>query len=84
MTTPAEFVDPYVLVAEALRRPREVITIDSEIYRVHGWDSLGHIGLLLSLQKSYGIPFDEAAAEKYKTVRAIVELYDRLRSGGNA
>lgn len=84
MTTPAEFVDPYALVAEALSRPREAITVDSAIYRVHGWDSLGHIALLLSLQKSYGIPFDEAAAEKYTTMRAIIDLYDRLRSSGNA
>ncbi len=83
MTTRAEPADPFVLVTEALKQPREAITIEAEIYRVHGWDSLGHIDVILSLERAYGISLDDAAVEKYKTMRAIVELYERFRSAGN-
>lgn len=83
MTSRAEPDDPFVLVAEALKQPREAITIDAEIYRVHGWDSMGHIELILSLQKAYGITFDDDAVEKYKTMRSIVDLHEKFRSRGN-
>lgn len=83
MTTSTEPIDPFALVAAALRQPREVITVESEIYRVHGWDSLGHIDVILSLEKEYGVALDDAAVQKYMSMRAILELFERVRSGGN-
>lgn len=84
MTMPAELVDPFTIVANALGRPRAAITIDSAIYRDHGWDSFGHMSVLLSLQKAYGIAIDDSEADEYTSMRAILELHERLRSGGNA
>lgn len=84
MTKPTECTDPFTLVADALQRPRGAITIESEMYREPGWDSFGHIMVISALEKAYGIVVEDAEVERYTRMRAIVELYERVRGGEHA
>ena len=51
------------------------------MYRDYGWDSFGHLQLILALEQAYGIEVSESNFKKYTTLQAIEELYDRLRGG---
>jgi acyl carrier protein len=68
--------DPFEIVAEALRCKREDLNINSARYRTHGWDSFGHLAVILALEQASGILIDDASIEKYATMTAIVELFE--------
>ena len=71
--------DPFDTVAEALRCEREDLSINSAKYRTHGWDSFGHLAVILALEQTYGISIDDASVEKYATMTAIVQLFENQR-----
>jgi acyl carrier protein len=70
-----ELPDPFDIVAKALGCSRASLSIDSAMYRDHGWDSFGHISIILALEEAYGIRIDDDI-EKYVTMRAIRQLYE--------
>jgi acyl carrier protein len=70
-------LDPFDIVAQALGCSRESITIDSAMYRDHGWDSFGHVGIILALEDAYNITIDDTDIRLYATMRAIVALHER-------
>jgi acyl carrier protein len=69
--------DPFDIVAVALRCEREDLSINSARYRTHGWDSFGHLAVILELERACGILIDDASVEKYATMTAIVELFEK-------
>ncbi|MGH7243407.1 MAG: acyl carrier protein [Phycisphaerales bacterium] len=82
MTKSTELADPYVLVATALGHPQQEITLDSAMYRDHGWDSFGHLNVIMAMESAYGIVIEDTDVEKYKSMKAIVEFYERIRGEG--
>lgn len=74
-----ELIHPFALVAKAIDCDPEVLSEDSAMYRDYGWDSLGHVQVLLSLELYYSIQVDDEAVESSKTMRRILELYESLR-----
>jgi acyl carrier protein len=76
-----EPTDPFDIVASALGRPRGSLTMDSAIYRDHGWDSFGHLKVILALEEAYGITIGNEEIERYSTMREIHHLYEQLRLG---
>lgn len=78
-----ELPDPFSIVAEVLGCPRESLSIDSARYRDHGWDSLGHVTIVIALEDAYGIGIDDETIEKYATMKAIHQLYEQLLRGGD-
>jgi acyl carrier protein len=79
MTASDDFADPFMLVAKALDRPTDAITLDSAMYRDHGWDSFGHVGVILALEEAYGVTISVEDVGKYTSMRSIVELHDRVK-----
>jgi acyl carrier protein len=66
---------PFDLVAKALGCPPTSLSIDSAMYRDHGWDSFGHLSVILALEKAYAIQINDDEVQKYTSMRAIQELY---------
>lgn len=82
MKSDKELPDPFDIVAKALGCSRVSLSTDSAMYRDHGWDSLGHVSLLTTLEEAYGICIDDETIEKYATMRAIQQLYEQILRGG--
>jgi len=72
--------DPYILVADAIGCETEKLSVSSEMYRDFGWDSLGHVNVLLALEDNYGVVLDEVNVEKYKKLSEILKLYELKKS----
>jgi acyl carrier protein len=52
--------------------------MDSAMYRDHGWDSFGHVSVIVALEKAYGIRIDDDGIQKCSTMRGIRALYEQL------
>lgn len=76
--------DPYAIVAEALDRPRNSLTEDSAIYREHGWDSLGHLNVILAIEGALGVSIGNDEAWRLKDMRAILDFFERHRCAKGA
>ena len=72
---------PFDIVAKALGCQRASLSIESAMYRDHGWDSFGHVSIILALEEAYGIHIDDDAIEKYATMTAIQQLYEKALQG---
>ena len=65
------------LMAEQLGIEKESITLESEIIKDLGADSLDVVEMLLDLEKEYGVEISDEAAAELKTVGDIVNLIDK-------
>ena len=68
--------DPFDVVAKALKCPQESLSRESEVYRHHGWDSFGHVGIITAIEKVLGISIDYDEAQELGTMKAICEFFD--------
>jgi acyl carrier protein len=59
------------IIAAALQLRPVDVTDDAEMTSLEGWDSLGHVNLMLELELEFGITIDEAAVLSLTSVRAI-------------
>lgn len=74
--------NPIDLLAGALECSRNSLDAESAMYRTYGWDSFGHLRVILDLEKAYGIEASEENFQKFKTLNAIQELYECLMREG--
>jgi acyl carrier protein len=51
----------------------ERFTEDLSIENVKGWDSMAHVGLILALQKEFGVSIPPADALELTSVKNIVQ-----------
>ena len=70
--------DARALVANAIERPIDHVPANGSIETVPGWDSLGHMRIILALEAELGRPI--AAGEIVDL--ASVEAIERLLNGG--
>ena len=82
MNSGNEVPDPFDVVARALKRPQEYVTEDSAKYRDHGWDSLGHLSVIMEIEEALGISIGNDDAWKLDSMKAISEFFERHRGGG--
>jgi acyl carrier protein len=73
-----ELQDPFALVATALGCEPETLSMESAMYRDHGWDSFGHISIITALEEAYGISIEPSEIETYMSMAAIKQLHARL------
>ncbi len=76
----SELKHPFELVAKAIGCNPKNISEDSEMYRDYGWDSLGHLNVILAIEQEYGITIDDETVELYKTMHEILKCYENIRS----
>ena len=67
--------EPFSIVAKALGCSPTSLSMDSAMYRDHGWDSFGQLSVILALEKAYGIQIDDVEVQRYTNMRAIHELH---------
>lgn len=84
MTRPEALSKPMDLLAAALECPTDSLSSESAMYRDYGWDSFGHLRVILALEQAYGIEASESNFKKYTTLQAIQDLYERLMRGDEA
>ena len=75
----SDLVHPFELVANAIGCSPDSLSDDSAMYRDFGWDSFGHLNVILTLEREYGIEVDDAAVESYSTMREILKCYELVR-----
>jgi acyl carrier protein len=72
-------MDLFSIVAQALRCTRDSLSMESAMYRDHGWDSFGHISVIVALEEAYGISISNDEMMMLTTMKAIVEFAGRSR-----
>jgi len=80
MKVSSSLPDPFSVVAQALRCPRESLSVESGMYRDHGWDSFGHVSIIVALEEAYGISIPNDQIMSLTTMKAIVNLLDKGQS----
>ena len=78
MTLPTLPIDPFGVVSQALRCPRDSLSMESGMYRDHGWDSFGHVNVVVALEEAYGISISNDEIMNLTTMTAIVEFTESL------
>ncbi len=66
------------LLVEKLGISEDKITLESEIVKDLGADSLDLVEMLLSMEENFGITISDEETENIKTVKDIVDIIDKL------
>ena len=84
MTVSGKPPNPFNVVAQALGCSPDSLSIESAMYRDHGWDSFGQVSVIVALEEAYGIRIRNDEIMNLTTMKAIIELSERevdLREG---
>ena len=66
------------MLVEKLGVSEDKVTLESEIVKDLGADSLDLVEMLLSLEENFGITISDEQTETIKTVKDIVDLIDKI------
>ncbi|MBR2377190.1 MAG: acyl carrier protein [Clostridia bacterium] len=66
------------LLVEKLGISGDKITLESEIVKDLGADSLDLVEMLLSMEENFGITISDEETENIKTVKDIVDIIDKI------
>lgn len=72
------------VTSQVLDLPAEAITEESSPRTVEGWDSLGHMNLMLALEEEFGVQFSDERILELLSVGAIVQALRELTGTGDA
>ena len=64
------------MLVEKLGVQEDKVTLESEIIKDLGADSLDLVEMLLSLEENFGVTVSDEQTESIKTVKDIVEIID--------
>mgnify|MGYP003290566769 FL=1 len=64
------------LLVESLGVAEEKITLESEIIKDLGADSLDLVEMLLSMEENFGVTISDEETENIKTVKDIVDIIE--------
>lgn len=73
-----KLIPPLELVAKALEISVDQLNDNSAYGETLNWDSLHHVAIINELEVSYGIQIPDSEIENYVTLKAIIELYNKL------
>lgn len=69
---------PLALIAEALNCPAASLSEASRLGQHPNWDSVGHLGIMLALERHYGVAISDETIRRYDNIAAIQERYVEL------
>jgi acyl carrier protein len=70
------------ILAELFSLPPESVAPESSPQTIEGWDSIGHLNLVLALEQEFHVQFSPDESEKMVDVQEIVRVLNR-RGVGN-
>lgn len=76
MKSSSDVLNPFSVVAKALGCDRASLSIESAMYRDHGWDSFGHVSVITAIEEVCGIAISDAEMMEYTTMKAILGLFE--------
>lgn len=65
-----------ILLSEQFSVNPESITLDSDLVKDLGADSLGLVQLLITMEKEFGVVFDDEQIQSVKTVEDVVNFIE--------
>lgn len=68
---------PIDLVAKVLELKPELVNEKSAMGETPNWDSLNHVIIIGEIETSYGITIPNEEIEKYVTMKAIIDVYNK-------
>ena len=68
--------DPFTIVASALHCHREALNLKSAMHRTHGWDSFGHLEVVLALERAFEISISNDEILQLTDMTSIVTFYN--------
>lgn len=72
--------DPLIKVQTAFKAAFDVepqsVTIDTKPGDIPAWDSMGHVTLVSSLERAFGLSFDVDEVMEMENVRQIVKIVE--------
>ena len=84
MTSSGGTPDPLEVVARALERPQDGLSDESAMYRDHGWDSFGHVSIIVAIEDVLNVNIEDEEVWELTTMKAIREFFDHCsRTIGN-
>ncbi|KYG83734.1 acyl carrier protein [Roseivirga echinicomitans] len=69
---------PKEIVATALNISIDQLNEDSAYGKTPNWDSLNHVAIINDLETNFEIQIPDSEIENYLTMRAIIELYEKI------
>lgn len=73
-----EIPDPATLIAAALDCPAASLAPDSGLGAHPKWDSIGHLTVMLALERDYGVELSDETIRRFATFAAIDARYREL------
>ncbi len=77
MTSRVAAPDPFDVVAKALKCQKDTLSIESAMYRDHGWDSFGHVNVITAIEEVLKVSIGNDEMLKLRTMTAIRDFFDR-------
>jgi acyl carrier protein len=71
------------VIQQHFRQPSLAITEESTAATVRGWDSLAHVGLMLRIERAFGIRFENHEIASFDSVGQLSALVATKVSNGN-
>lgn len=73
-----DLMPPIQLVAKALDISVDQLSEDSAYGETPNWDSLNHVTIINEIEVSYEIQIPDSEIENYLTMKAIIELHEKI------
>ncbi len=71
-------IPPKELVAKTLELNIDQLNEDSGYGETPNWDSLNHVAIINEIEVNYEIKIPDSEIENYLTMKAIIELYEKI------
>jgi|ERR1035437_7752027 acyl carrier protein len=68
---------PIDLVTKVLELKPGIVNQESAMGETPNWDSLNHVAIIGEIENSYGITIPNDQIEKYVTMKAIIDVYNK-------
>jgi len=69
-------------ISEVLNQDRKKVNTESDTKNLEGWDSLGHLQIIMRLEQDFKVRFTTLEIPELTSVRKLVEKIDHLRKLG--
>jgi acyl carrier protein len=64
------------MIAATLKAPVDRITLDATNERIPGWDSLGHVNLMIALEQTFDVVLEVEDFPKLNSVPSMLKFLD--------
>jgi len=66
------------IVSEVFEIPEDSLTLETSRDDIDAWDSLGHLNLIMSIEKAFKVKFKTEEVEKFETIGDIQSKLQEL------